>query len=679
MTGKKETGTNSLLISLVLVILTTGPARGAETEDQQKIDEIVVTASRTEKRSIDVPITTQVITRDKILMSGVTELGDLIGKYVTGHYHKYNGMLSPVGLRGFRTDAHGDDLAGHVLLLIDGHRIGTGNAAKINLDRIERVEIIKGPASALYGSAAMGGVINLITKKGDDDLGGAISAEYGSFDGYRGLLSGGGEVNDTFRFFAAASIDHIGNYDDPSYGTAYNSGVEKKNIGGNFLYSPSGNHEFRLGGNYADLTSESPSWAEGTYTTYDEDNRHNNDKSTAYADLEYNGEYFGGKMHWKGLGYYLWDKNHAKWGEPDPDASQTKYIDTTLGTDHQISWKMSPENTLLAGFTLDSLEKKSSGRSNYQPSAPYTPGLEYDNQALFLQDSFDFLNNRVNIVAAARYDRFDVTTQRAETGNYLTFIEKSEHYGHISPKLGAGIKFFNELLRLRGGVGEGFKSPTADQLSADYVHSTAGVHYVGNPDLDPETSTSYDVGCDLLTNQLTLKIGWFRTEYADKIVQKSSMVNGVKTTSYDNHGDAEIDGLEVGLEWHMDQSLTLPFQSALWSNLTYHTKMEDTVTGKDLLYLSDYELKSGFDITYEKISAALSHILTGPQMISNYDTYMTEEKDSFNFWDMSLRYRISKQWEIKSSILNLFNQEVEWVRGYLMPERNYRLTLTYSF
>ena len=75
-----------------------------------------------------------------------------------------------------------------MLILVDGHRIGTGNAAKINVDRIERVEITKGPASALYGSAAMGGVINLITKKGQGDFKTTVGGDYGSFNYYKGRL-----------------------------------------------------------------------------------------------------------------------------------------------------------------------------------------------------------------------------------------------------------------------------------------------------------------------------------------------------------------------------------------------------------------------------------------------------------------------------------------------------------
>lgn len=674
---------DKLLFALALLPIIVMPAVAEEKKQTMKADEMVVTATRTEERPIDVPVTTQVITREAIEMSGVTDVGDLVGKYVTGHYHKYNGLLSPIGLRGFRTDSHGSDLASHVLILIDGHRIGTGNAAKINLDRIERVEVIKGPASSLYGSAAMGGVVNLITKKGDGKLGGSIGGEYGSFDHYKAKVTGGGEVNEKFRFFATADIDDIGDYKDPTFGTVYNSGVEKKNFGGNFVYSFSDRHELRLGGNYSNLTSESPNWGAGTYSYYEEDYDDNNDKSTGYTDLEYNGDFFDGKVHWRGLAYYLWDKNHwfygNSYGNSDPNSYQTKYIDETIGTDHQFTWKMTPWNSLLAGFTLENLEKESSGVANSRPSRPYTPGLDYDNQALFIQDSLDLFDNRVNIIAAARYDRFDLTTRPAETGSYASFNERSEDYSHVSPKIGMGIKLFEEKLRLRGNIGEGFKSPTADQLSADFYNTANGVHYLGNPDLDPETSMTYDLGFDLFFTPVTFKFSYFHTDYEDKIVSRSYSQGRERISSYENHGDATITGFDIGAEWALTKTFHLPFNASLWSNTTFNTTYRDELTQSDLFYISSYEIKTGLDVGYQGLSGQLSHALIGPQTIDNWDTYQSEEKGAFSYWDLTVRYRFDEHWEVKGSVLNLFDQEVEWVRGYLMPERNFLVGLTYNF
>ena len=663
---------------LAILLVACPPGFAQATEDTQSVDEMVVTATRTEERAIDVPVTTQVIGRKQIEMSGAVDIGDLIGKYVTGHFHKYNGLLSPVGLRGYRTESHGDDIKGYVLILVDGHRVGTGNAAKINIDRIERVEITKGPASALYGSAALGGVINLITKKGNGPLSASIGGDAGSFGYYKGQLSGGGEVNERFRFHASASYEDIDDYDDPEFGTVYNSGFTRKNIGGNVVFALNGYHEFRLGGNYADLSSETPAWTDNAYSSYDENANQHNDKDHAYADLEYNGDYFGGLVHWRGMAYYLHDKNHWYWGDPVAESSQTKYIDETLGTDHQFVWNMASWNKLLVGFNMELLEKDAEGVSNFQPAVPYTLGMEYDTTALFAQDSLDLWDNRINVIAAVRYDRFDVTTKHPSSGTIPDFNEKSETYDHVSPKLGVGVKIIDDLLRLRANVGEGFKSPSADQLSADYVDQY-GTHHRGNPDLEPETSQTYDVGLDVFHEFFTLQAGYFHTDFEDKIVRDNQTIDGETVRTYINSGEAELDGFDINLEWWINRMFDWTFNLSLYSNATFNTTKEDKVTGEDLLYVSDYEVKSGLSFGYSGFSAQLSHVLVGPQMITNYDTNDDEEKDSFEFWDLTLRYKFLKHWEVRGSVLNLFDDYFEWVRGYPMAERSYRLGLTYTF
>ncbi len=664
---------------LALSQLFAPPLFAEESTESQSMDDVVVTGTRTKERAIDVPVKTEVITREKIEMSGALDLGDLIAKYIPGHYHKYNGLLSPIGLRGFRTDGHGEDLKGYVLLLVDGHRIGTGNSAKINLDRIERVEITKGPSSALYGSAALGGVVNLITQKGDGDLSATLSGEYGSFNYHKFMATRQGEVNDKLRLHLNASYEDISDYKDPEFGKVYNSGVNKKNIGGNLTYAFNDFHELRIGGNYGDLTSESPDWLDDAYSGYVKDNEKHNNKSHGYGDLEYNGIFLKDHLHWRGLVYYLWNLSHYYYGDPTPEETQSKYTDTTLGTDQQLTWKMADWNKIVFGFVLEHMEKKAEAVADGIAATPYTPGLDYDNSALYLQDSLDLLNNRVNVIAAARYDRFEMQTKHPDTGYLPDFNEKNETYDHLSPKLGVGVKFFNQLLRMRANVGQGFKSPSADQLSADHVSND--VRYLGNPDLDPETSLTYDVGFDIYHDNLNFNLSYFHTDYEDKIVKENADVNGVSTQTYVNHGEAVMEGFELGLQWWIGRTFEWNADLSLWANAAFNTTKEDKETGEDLLYISDHELKSGLDLTYRKLTTQLSYTLIGPQKVENYDVYPTiyEDKDSFEFWDLTLRYRFLQRWTAKASILNLFDDRVEWARGYIQPERNYRIGISYTF
>jgi vitamin B12 transporter len=130
----------------------------------------------------------------------------------------------------------------------------------------------------------------------------------------------------------------------------------------------------------------------------------------------------------------------------------------------------------------------------------------------------------------------------------VSIEERSEEFSHFSPKAGIGVKFLDELLRLRANVGEGFKSPSADQLSAMY-ESTTGTRYLGNPDLAPETSMTYDVGLDLFHKFFTVSVGWFHTDFEDKIVQTTTTYNGLPWITWENSGDAEIEGFDINLSW----------------------------------------------------------------------------------------------------------------------------------
>lgn len=668
------------LIASALILGGASAGYAEEKNEEAKLDDMVVTSTRTKERAIDVPVLTEVIDRKQIEMSGTTNLGDLLAKYTTGHYGKYSGLLSPVGLRGFKTEAHGDDVKGHVLILVDGHRMGTGNAAKINLDRIERVEIIKGPASALYGSAALGGVINLITRKGLGAPSITLKGEAGSFDYHKEQISAQGDVYEKFLFHITASNEDVGDFYDPTFGRVYNSAEHKKNIGGNLTYIFNDNHDLRFGGNFGKLTGGYPGWTGGTYSSYDPGYACNYDKSHGYFDLEYNGRFLDGKLAWRGLGYYLWDRNHWNYGNPDPDSEQSKYTDTTWGTDHQFTYRIASWNKLLVGFNMEKVEKESEGVSKSKPTLPYTPGMEYNAKALFFQDSMDLMNNRINIILAGRYDNFELTTKKPGTGSLISIDERSEEFSHFSPKIGVGMKFLDELLRVRANFGEGFKSPSADQLSAMYEKS-ATMRYLGNPDLNPETSRTYDVGFDINHKYFTVNVSYFHTDYRDKIVQTTTTYGGKNWISWKNSGEAEISGFDVNVNWAVGHTFETPFALNLWANTTFNLDYTDKETNEDLLYISEYEVKSGLDFAYEGLSAQLTYTLIGPQVITNYDSYpyVNEEKDSFDFLDLTLRYRFENSLELSAGVYNLLNDRVEWVRGFPMAERNVKVGVSYTF
>ncbi|KIX12990.1 TonB-dependent receptor plug domain-containing protein [Dethiosulfatarculus sandiegensis] len=640
-----------------------------------------VTAGRIDQQILDVTVPVQTISSEEIRASGFDNLGDVISMYVTGHITKYNGVLTSVGIRGFRMEAHGDDIKGYVLMLVDGHRVGSGNAAKIDMDRIERIEVLKGPYSSLYGSAAMGGVINLITKKGDGPLGGKIRAEFGSFDYLKTGLSGGGEVDDKFKFYLNTSYLSQGDFEVPEYGTVHNTAYRFANFGWNGTYDFTPKQNLRWGGNYSDINGGSSGWANGTYSHY-YDSGQSYVKSHGYSDLEYNGSFKDDFLNVRTMVYYLWDRNHWRYGDPDPDATTVKYTDKTIGLDQQFNLNFGSWSNLVAGFTIEKLEKESSGTNNYQPAAPYTPGMEYDTYGLFAQDNISLLDNKLNFVLAMRYDYFDLQTKKPDTGDYNEFIQKSATFDHFSPKAGAAYKLLDDLFRVRTNVGTGFKTPSPDQLTAQY-RDTNDRGYLGNPDLNPEKSLTWDLGFDVFHDYADLEVTYWHTDYEDKIVQASKQVEhaGQLWTTYVNLGEAEIAGVDVNANIRLSNIFDWTPNLSLHSRMTFNTKYTDKETGDDLNYVSEYEVKSWLSFAHEGFAANIFYVVVGPQKIQNYDVYPTAimEKETFDFWNFSASYSFFDNWKVAFNIYNLTDDTYEWNRGYPQAERSYHLSLTFEF
>lgn len=152
----------------------------------------MVTTLRKETKRKNVPQSMTIITKAAIELTPSQEVTDLLKKNSSVSIIQYPGLSACIGIRGFRPQFSG--LNQRSLLLVDGRPAGTVNIATINPADIERIEVLKGPASALYGSSAMGGVINVITKKSSGEVHGEVFAEYGSYETAKLGASAGGNI-----------------------------------------------------------------------------------------------------------------------------------------------------------------------------------------------------------------------------------------------------------------------------------------------------------------------------------------------------------------------------------------------------------------------------------------------------------------------------------------------------
>src|SRR6185503_7274481 len=167
-------------------------------------ESVVVTARRAETRLAETPQKVEVVDSVDIERSVAADLTDVLKKNAGVDVVQYSGVLSGIGIRGFRPQLSG--INKRSLLLIDGRPSGVTNLAELLLDGVERIEVLKGAASAVYGSSAMGGVVNVIRRQSHGKIGGNVRIGGGSFGTTDLAGRAGGSASARIDFDATATL-----------------------------------------------------------------------------------------------------------------------------------------------------------------------------------------------------------------------------------------------------------------------------------------------------------------------------------------------------------------------------------------------------------------------------------------------------------------------------------------
>ena len=634
-------------------------------KEEVALEEVVVTASRVEEKVSEVPASVQVITSEDIERSNAKNVGDLLAERSCGHIHKYPGQLTSVGIRGFRTNTIGSEIDGRVCVLVNGRRAGTGNLAAIPIEGIERIEIVRGPGSVMYGSAAMGGIINIITKKGKGPFGGEVGYELGSWHYGKSWLESGGELKN-LNYHLTVSSSRLLDYDNSGWGkidnTAYHDETATFRLG--YEFQPKNEVSFEL--------SYLHSWDIGSPgARYSPDPDDYVGKLRTSYDIAYQGA--KGDIQWQARYYYV--DNEETWGDPAMAWGYEKSItDTdTQGTRLQLTLPFLNVHRLTCGFDWDNIETE----SKMKPAGgPYRPNSEYDNYASFIEDRLSLLGGNLIFTLGGRYDYYDVETKRTSG---LSVIPRSESYDDFNARGGFVYKS-NQNWRIRGAIGSAFRTPTAYELASDYVFW--GTRVVGNPSLDPEESITYEIGTDYIKGGFKAGLTYYYTDYDDKIDQYFDITRGVNT--FRNLKGATIQGIEGEFSYDLGEFLKLPYVIRPFLNLTYNTEIEDEESHKDLMYESKLYVKAGFEFSNEKFTSQIIAAYTGKHDVQNWNwlspTYGQRlEKGGFMVVNFKLTFNLLKELQLRFAIDNLFDRNYSYVRSYPMPERTFTAGLRYKF
>jgi vitamin B12 transporter len=577
----------------------------------EALEPVVVTATRTEEPASQVLATVEILPGDALLRQPAAELSDAL-RFVPGVEPTRlggPGQQTSIFVRGTESN--------HVLVLMDGLRInpGTiGTAATQNIapEFVERVEIVKGPRSTLYGSDAIGGVINVISRGVDES--GSAQVGFGSFDTRGASFSAGIGDDKTGATLAGAWLDSEGfptrSGDDTDRGTENTSVTASAHagVGGAIL---------GIRGWYASGTTQ---YSDFFLLPLDQD--FENMALAATAEFAPTDAWSSRLM----LG-------HA---EDNLEQNQSDdFFDTSRNTvDWQNDVTLSATNTLTGGVLWQDEDVDAVSFAIDQYAADTTTTQAY------LQDQADFGPHRLLLGTA--------------------YTDHETFGGHVTWNVEYGYAYSSGAL-LTLSAGTGFRAPDAtDRYSL----------FGGNPDLDPEESTSYELGYrQSLGERQSISVAAFRNDIDDLI---TFIPTGPSTGINLNVDRARIDGIEAS--WQYDGEDWFARVTATWQD------PEDRATHARLLRRARENYTAAVVRRFGGHELALDVLYAGERPDNDAIDFDGRVRlEAYWLANLSARIALGKHFFLFARIENLLDEDYELAHTYNSPERSYYGAVRYAF
>ena len=684
-----------LLVPLAVAMLTPVVSAHADAVASD-LPDIVVTAGRIEQNAADVAVRVETISGDEIRDTPAASVIDIVKKNASVDVIQYPGGQAGIGLRGFRPEISGTNQ--RVLLLIDGRPAGVTSAGNLPMAGVSRVEVLKGAASALYGSSAMGGVVNFISKRSSGPLSGRVELSAASRQQYTGLLELGGDLADSLDFDLAGHVrtqraDMRAGHQARQLGTfRQGDGVTRPNskftqLSGyarvGWQIDPRWRLEARVHGYLGDDLENPGPESDGTA------GQSVKTASTHSADLALTGRVSRHALRFSA--YRTWENDETTTLPRAVAANSIVDRDTTFsGLQVRDAWSIGKAYTLIAGADFEVVETENLRYNGFMaPAAPTNPDDRRRTYGAYAEIVAGWFDDRLLVNAGGRVDRIR-TSLRA------TYLRPDVNPGATSftttnPRAGIVLKpFADRGFRLHGSVGSGFVAPAANQL-AGFTDQVVGVQrriVRGNPDLKPEKAATYDIGFGYEGEGLRADVTWFRTDVKDKIESVLlSNTTALREQGWVNASTAKAEGFEG--EFFADLGgIGLPGAS-IDGSATYYTKRtQDLPAGRSLLR-NVARFKANIAVAYAIDRYTLR--LSGRHVDGMVDTdnsaklYFTEGKGgvfkypSFFVADASLKVAISRHSEFGVQVGNLLDKYYYEKGDYPLAGRTVTARYAYSF
>lgn len=711
-------------LALVLAGILSGPTAAAE---ETKSDEAQMVVTRSAEEQLKQQPGVSLITADDIAKDPpVNDLSDIIRKMpgvnLTGN--------SATGSRGNNRQI---DIRGmgpeNTLILIDGvptlsrnsvryswrgERDTRGDSNWVPAEMVERIEVLRGPAAARYGSGAAGGVINIITKRPTNDWHGSLSLftnqpendKEGATKRANFSLSGplAGEAL-TMRLYGNINKTDADAYDintaqNGSY-AAGREGVRNKDVNAQFSWkmTPTQIVDFDLGysrqGNiYAGDTQHSNGNISTLVPTlYGQET--NRMYRQTYG-VTHNGIWDWGQSK---IGFYYEKTNNTRLQEGTTGRNEGMIVQEAYGTSRLKNYRASGEVTVPLEHWLEQT---------------LTLGAEWNREALNDPDSMhatstnggtgggitDNRNAKNSAELSALYieDNIEPAPGTSLIPG-LRFDYHSKFGGNLSPSLNLS-QALGENFKLKAGIARVFKAPNLYQSTQGYLLKTRGngcpigitsqCYLLGNPDLDPEISINKEIGLEFNHEGYAAGVTYFRNDYKNKIVAGTGVVgmtsDGYHVLRWENGNKALVEGLEGNLTVPVIKD-TLDWRT----NATYMITSENKDTGNPLSIIPEYTINTMLDYQVtDKLSTNLNWTFYGRQKPREYAVINTEngslsdkEVGAYSVVGIGANYQVVKDVQVKAGISNLFDKRIyrenEGASTYNEPGRAYYAGVTLSF
>ncbi len=580
------------LAAVAVLAAFSGLALQVQAQETVELDEVKVTAGRVEQELMDVNMSVSVITQEEIRRSSARNVGELLEDIPGVRINNDGGQ----GMK--RIKIRGED-AFRTLVMIDGQKVSehksmSGSPMLIDPSMIERIEVIKGPASVLYGSDAIGGAINIITKKGGTKpIEGEVSAGmntsasgknasgsiYGGIDGWKYRLSASIEDNDNLKtpkgementYFTARSVSGFLSYDFTPDAT----------VGASLDY-----YDLEFGSsdvNTPGFAVDVPKWTRFKAAAFGEIKNITSSFVRLRTDIFYQkskkdmtntvpGVWTQGEVDtFKAMGFEEAFLNrvgvqagNAYVLQPHASNDMNQY-----GFSIQADWQIGDRNYLIAGYEIsyDDLNAHSwNTGTNVMPmmlTDKNYDGYQMTNAVYASMETL--LSANLTLTYGARYTwvKTDMDSINNKMGT-KTSGEGSD--GKIV--FNAGVLWHGtDNLTLRASYAQGYRSPILQELYIDTSMGSTGTTYA-NPDLKPETSDNFEIGARWNSTGLSADLAIFYSTADDYI---ATLYNAQKRGyQYNNVAEAKTFGVELTSSVRIAETGFEPYLTATWMRRQY--------------------------------------------------------------------------------------------------------------